>query len=57
MRPVSNLPAIRWLRSALKELPSPRLPRQSVAERCREEFAEEAQWFSERIARHNKRKD
>lgn len=56
MRQLYNLPAIRWLRSALKDLPAASYPRQSMVERCREELADENQWFSERIARHLKRK-
>ncbi len=57
MRRVVNLAAIRWLRSALISLPTPRVSHQSMAERCREELSDEARWYQDRIAKHSKRKD
>lgn len=50
-----NLSAMRWFRAARKDLPERRYAGQPMPERCRETFASEVNWFTNMVAKANKR--
>ncbi|HRH80307.1 MAG TPA: hypothetical protein PLW81_04615 [Thiobacillaceae bacterium] len=52
---VINLAAIRWFRSAMKDLPVTHHARQTIPERCRESFVSEVNWFNGMVAKAGKR--